>query len=437
MDVVRLGPVYSTQYVPDILIEGYSSMIWTERFFEPGEFKMTTPLINKHKDLLPPDTLISHLGTGEVMMVETQTIEEGDDGSRQMVIEGRSLDLMLEHRFVDGVYQTKRKMIRNYAPPGAIAVLLYNVLDNSSGKDLTRAGDYSWPTADRIPNVSISDSLTSYGTSRRWWLTEGDIKPQIMSIMNQYDVGLRTIRPSSESNGFVISVRSALSERGTVDRDPISGFTSLRFDMYKGIDRSHSQSTNPRVAFNYRDGHIRRPQYLFSHADYKTAAELMSGVIAVSDYYRNTTERGFTGIRRRVMSIDVGTPELPAAPTRPTRPRSNASAGTKANYLRNYDTYLDRREAWLLARTAAINEFREDAADMAKAEFKLRTRKAIFSGDIDPQAPYQYKRDYNLGDTVSLYGEYGEIEKMLVSEHIHSHDAEGDRSYPGLAEIEP
>ena len=101
MDFVRLGAAYSTSYHPDQLIEGYISLIWTERFQNPGEFQLKSYDIDRMKDLLPVDTLVSHLETKEVMRVETHLIEmegEGEDATPVITITGRTAYAILEDR---------------------------------------------------------------------------------------------------------------------------------------------------------------------------------------------------------------------------------------------------------------------------------------------------------------------------------------------------
>lgn len=99
MKLVRLGPAYSTAYTPDTLIEGYNSLAWTERYRDFGEFEIKSFDIDRMLTLLPENTLISHLGTRHVMMVETASIEEvgeGIDARPEITIRGRSAAAILE-----------------------------------------------------------------------------------------------------------------------------------------------------------------------------------------------------------------------------------------------------------------------------------------------------------------------------------------------------
>lgn len=436
MDVFRLGPEGSNNYVPDELIEGYSSMIWTERFDVPGEFQLKTPLVKETLNLLPWDTLISHADTAEVMMVETHTIDEDEDGNDILTVTGRDLQSFLGHRWVEAPYQKRREMARVYTPTAAVAVLLVNAFDNASGNDLTRNdADYPWTTLDKLPNISITDSVAVDSAVRRWWLKEGHLSEQMLTAMLKGDLGIRCIRPSGGSTGKVISVQvNPLEDRGTVTRTNVDGITSLRFDIYQGLDRTSGQSANTKVRFSTFKDDVVTAQYLFSKKEFKTIAEVISSVV-IPDVGRNATEKALSGYKRRVMSFDAGEPDIPAAPEKPAELRKNATNSERNDHADAMDEWIDDHAAWENKRDNIIERFKEDAADDALIELKKLIHIKLFAGAISIDTPYRYKIDYDLGDQVDFYGDYNQTERMWVSEYIRTEDSEGDRGYPTLAHI--
>jgi hypothetical protein len=420
MEVVRLGLPYNSVYTPDALIEGYSSMIWTERYQEAGEFELKTNKVSETLSLLPEMTLISLRDTWEVMMVETRSIGVDSEGRPELTVTGRSLDAFLEMRHVEAPYKKRRKLRKAYSATGASAVLLWNSTVNSSGKDVTRAGDYIWTDKDKIPNVAISDSVANLGSNRRWWVREGPLYSQLMNIMARGDLGLRTIRPNG-SSAMIVSIKTALAERGDIVRTWTTDIGALRFDIFDGINRSHTQSTNSEVAFNYHRGDIDQENYLFSIREFRTHCEVMSEV-GGSDVTRNANQAAYTGLERRVMSWDGGEPEYPDKPEDPGKNATQAENN-------QYETDL---AAWKNEVAAIKAEFLADNADDALRTLKRARKVSLFTGDITPTAPYEFKTHYNLGDTVSLYGNYNQTEAMVVSEYVRTEDSEGDRGYPGL-----
>lgn len=428
MDVVRLGPRYSTSYLPDVTIEGFSSMIWTERYQAFGEFELRSPRVEYIRSTLPEDTLVSHQGTDVAMIVESHEITENDEGEREIVVKGRSLDSFLEHRFVEGPYQKKRLMRQTYNQVTAAAVLLWQAFDNASGWDVTRAGDHAWNTLDQIPNVAITDSVASDGVVRKRRLTEGNLWPQIQQLMIGGRFGVRTIRPGRNTGSTqLVGVGTNPTYRGNVTRTTTSGIPQLRFDLYNGVDKSSS------VAFSVRQGHLESPSYVFSNRERKTVIELMTDAGLADIYEPGTT--AFSGIRRRVMELDVGSPDIPAEPEKPEELKSSATKAQRDNRAKAMDKWIDDHREWRAEKNRIMTEFIEEAKDDATAALSERRQVKLFSGDISPLAPYDYGVHYNLGDTVSLLGEYGETEKMVISEFIVAEDANGERSYPTLASI--
>lgn len=443
MDFVRLGAAYSTTYTPDKLIEGYNSLIWTERFDQFGEFELKSFDIDGLLSQLPEDTLVSHLDTKEVMIVETHSIEmvgEGADARPEITVRGRSAGMILEHRYVNSTYQTKRTMRRTYTAKDALAVLLWQAVNNNSGKDVTRGdtdpdtatelNDYSWSTIDDIPSVMVTDAVptASAGTARWWQLEQGILWPQFQKIMLDFDLGFRLVRPVSPNPGVGVSVASALATRGNITRTSYSDITQLRFEIYQGVDRTAT------VQLSQLQGHVDKPQYLFSKRDYKTMVELMSGTIGVADVYRDSTEQAYSGWKRRAMTFDAGTPELPPQPDKPDDLGKNPTAAQKDAYYDAIAAWKIKMGKWRNKRDTIYANFRAEQSKKALVELKKARRVNMFSGDMSILSPYQYKTHYNLGDKIMLFGDYGKTAAMIVTEYVRTEDANGDRGYPGLVE---
>lgn len=438
MDFVRLGEAYSTSYIPDKLIEGYNSLVWTERHQDLGEFELKSFDVDGLGTLLPEDTLVSHLETQEVMMVETHDIQmvgEGADAVPEITIRGRSATNILEHRWVESNYQKKRKMRKRYSGTAAACVLLYNAVDNASGYDVTRGDDdpdtegvvnsYPWTTRDAIPNVVVSEVVAAEGETRWWFLEEGMLLPQLQKILQAQDLGIRCLRPVLPNLITVITVKSAIAERGTIVRTSTADVNKLRFEVYKGLDKSGS------VQLSLLQGHLEKPQYLKSTRDYKTVIEIMSGEVSVSDVYR-TGESTLSGWQRKTEGFDAGTPEIPPEPEKPDELSANATKAEREARAQAMDRWITKHAKWKNKRAAIVEDFREESTKMAQRILSQRKKVNMFAGDISTLSPYQYKTDYDLGDTIMLYGDYGFKQKMVVQEYVRTEDANGDRGFPGL-----
>ena len=331
-------------------------------------------------------------------------------------------------------------MRQKYSATTALCVLLWQAVDNNSGVDVTRgyldpdweAGDpetnnFAWTTLDDIPNVCVTEAVPSEGSTRWWLLEQGPLLDQFQKILVDADLGIRTIRPVPPNSGVVINVGTTLASRGNVVRTVDPNISALRFEVYAGTDRSNT------VKFSQLQGHIDKPQYLESTTGYKTVAEVMSGVVEVVDVYRQG-ESGVVGWQRRIVSFDAGTPDIPAAPEKPERLGKDPTKAQRTTYYNKMDKYKIRLGRWRNKRNAIIADFREEADKAGQRLLKEHRKLNMFSGDVSDVSPYIYNKDYFLGDTVLLVGDYNKTAKMVVQEYIRTEDVNGDRGIPGLVE---
>lgn len=439
MDLVRLGAAYTTAYIPDLLIEGYNSLIWTERFDEFGEFELKSFDVDRVLAQLPEDTLLSHLETREVMIVETHSIAmvgEGTDAVPEITVKGRSALMILIHRFIESTYQTKRKMRKKYTATDALTVLLWHAIDNNTGKDVTRGdsdpdtsvgNDYSWSTQDDIPNVGVTETVTSEGSTRWFLLEEGSLWPQFQKIMQSAGIGIRLIRPVSPNPRTIVSVDSTLATRGNIITTASADFAGLVFEIYDGVDRSAT------VKFSQLQGHLEKPTYLMSKQNYDSQLEVMTAVPSVPDIYR-PGESGFTGWQRRSMSWDAGNPELPTEPEKPEDLDESPTSGERHDYYVALTAWKTKMVSWRAKRDAIWADFREEVAIQGFRELRKNRRINMFDGDISILAPYKYKVHYDLGDKVTFRDDYGRTTTHVIAEYVRTEDASGDRGFPGFVE---
>lgn len=388
MDVFKLNP---NTFLPTDLVENYSSAIWTERYSDLGEFEIRTPNIDFMAGVLSLETLLSHRETQEVMIVNEHSIEEDEDGTAELVVKGVSFESVLQDRIIEGPHKVLYRTPYDYTPCQATTMLAYNVLCNAHGKDLTKAEMYGMSSANNIPNVGVG-AYDSYGQGlMEWWLEPGDVYEMIRDWMLRGNLGVRGARPSTafvvDPLGFSPLVYDAAA---LPQADPDS--SKMRLIFWTGIDRSAGNPQgNPNVKFQYRENHLENPKYLFSSKGLKNACVVTSSVGSVTAYSDYDVAPYLTGRNRRVMTIDGG------------------DAGDNEQ-------------------TAFI------AALVQKGEVELakHRRTQLFDAQITPITNYKYGWHYDLGDLVTMEGQYDFTQKMQVIEHTRTEDEEGDRGYPAL-----
>lgn len=385
MEVLRLNP---TTYMPDAIIEGYNSMIWTERYQDPGDFELKTPLVTQTWNLLPELSFISLRDSKEVMFVEDHSIGRDSEGWPELTITGRTLDAYFENREVLGDYQKKHKMAQIYSLAEAALVVIWNSFINDTGQDVMHADARGLSVYGVLPGVVVSDSTTLVSFIRRRWTHKDSASEPIFRFIRRGRLGVRMIRPNS-LNANIVTVSSTLGNKGIITRNLVANTSLLRFDLFNGVDRSREQSINEPVIFHFDSGHIDDPKYLFSIKNEKNRIRVTSSV-GDQLFYRDGIIN--TGFDRRHLIHDVGTP------------------GTDES----------------------VTEFQADFDSFAEEALDEHDRVNLIDGEISLQAPYKYGTHYSLGDKVTLLAEYDIEQTMMVGEYVRTEDIAGDRGYPGL-----
>jgi hypothetical protein len=391
MDVLRLDP---TTYLPDTLVEGLSSKIWTERFSEAGDFQFTSPQIDPVRNLIPQGSLLSLRDSDEVMVVETHTVKR-EKGVPTLTTVGRTFETFTENRSAVGEENQEPWIpLKQYTAAQIASYLLWNYLVNSTGQDPSRDG-VTKAVQDAVAGIVVTDSSTFVDSVQDWTLKPGEIYQQLRDFLTLRGLGVRNIRPTGSTGNVVTFDTSGTVSRGTVSSVSTPDISALRTDVYNGVDRTKDQDDVEPVIFTYSAGHIDNPQYLFSIRDLKNLA-MVSSSLGNMDVWPGT---GLTppstipaGLARRILYVDGGRME---------------TGGDE-------------------------DVFSASVVQKALVELSKHNRAAAFDGAVSLDSPYKYGEHFGLGDAVSLMGEYGLETSMTVAEFVRTEDHDGDRGYPTL-----
>ena len=169
----------------------------------------------------------------------------------------------------------------------------------------------------------------------------------------------------------------------------VSGFsTTTALIVVQGLDLSNQ------IVFSWNAGDIDSAEYLWSDKKSKNAA------LVVGRYCEVAVLHSQIGFARRWMYVDASDLDshLPEAPVDP-------ALATILNKMRIRGRQTLRRQ----------NEIN------------------ITSTDISSNTQYRYRKDYNVGDIVSVEGNYGVIEPRRVTEYVEIEDENGASGHPTLA----
>jgi hypothetical protein len=214
-------------YNPDIelqgVIDGYSSLRWRRRYFEPGEFELHCKASPENLALLAEDNIIHRLDRQEAGIIEGITIATADNGGDEITATGRMGSSMLDRRIITPAV--------NFT--GTVeAGMRKTVSDNAI-------------TARPLPylTLGIAAGLTPTCTFQA---TYKNVLTVCEALGKAAPLGLR--------------VRLDVPNRQWV------------FEVYDGIDRSVGQTVRPQVVFCSENANIDKPSYARDSTGYKNYA---------------------------------------------------------------------------------------------------------------------------------------------------------------------
>lgn len=392
MDVVRLDSSFN----PDSLIEGYSSMIWTERMQDHSEFELKTPLIEQTRALIPKGSYISLLDRDEIMRVESHLITKNiDTGVMELTIRGREITTVLDERMVIGNYpQTGNypwvlDIQTGYPSPPAVQLLIWRTV--VSNNPLIRA-DNDWlnntagDSKELLTNCRVAESAgapSGPGSAYRF-VRRDNLWTQVKDFLYRDKLGIRTVRPTTRT----MSVYSFNATAQDHEWANTSDTTKWYYEVFDGVDRTAT------IIFNWADDDLTSPSYFDTIEGFKNVAavDCTKGRKLV---YREGTATTVTGFDRKILYVTGSEP----------------GSATMADFATRHE------QEGLTALAAHNSQF-------------------IFDGEISNLSAYKYKTDYFLGDTIKVLGEFGYTANMMVTEYIRTEDLEGERGFPTLTYLD-
>lgn len=242
------------------IVDTYESFIWTDRYYEYGDFELYTAMRKGILDYIKQDHYVQMKNSDRAMIIEKIHITSDSENGNHITVTGRSLESILDRRIVWG-----QKTINGSLQNGIKTLLDENLINPT---DKSR----------KIPNFIFKESTDPK-------ITELKIDAQYTGD-NLYDVIQKIC--SEKSIGFKITLNS---EKKFV------------FELYAGTDRSYDQTKVPYVVFSPNFDNIINSNYIESKSSLKNIT--LIGGQGEGDKRVYTTVGEGEGLDRRELFTDA------------------------------------------------------------------------------------------------------------------------------------
>jgi len=354
------------------LLTGWNEATWIERYRDAGEF--TIKADHDIRDQIPLGSFISHVNTRELMIVEDHHISSGLDGM-ELTITGRSFETFLDQRAIGFNVYTRTYA---YLPWGYRALV-----DRPWRQAAKLIRDHIYPPALYNPKNGIStlvilespdlqQELISPNDIEKL-LEQGYVYTEVLKLLESEDIGIRSLRP------------------GKIPGQGDNGLFALEF--HRGEDKSKT------VSFSYENGDLESAEYFWSLRKYKNA------VLVHGKWLNLFVDVVPEGYDRRWLYLDA----------------TDIAEDLTFNPVMS---------------PSAVNQIVGMMGVRGAEALKSQKMVSLVNPKLSPTQRYQYRHDYNVGDIVSIDGEYNTTTKMRITEYVEISSKEGETGYPSLSELE-
>lgn len=211
------------------IVDVYESIIWTERYYEYGDFELYTAMTQDLLNYIKTDNYIQRVGSDRVMIIEEIRIDTDSETGNHITITGRSLESILDRRVI-----WSQTTISGNLQNGIKKLINENIISPSKEER-------------KISNFIFKDSTDSQitGLTVEAQYTGDDLYDVISKVCEEKSIGFKV--SLNENKQFV-------------------------FELYAGADRSYEQTNYPYVVFSPNFDNIVNSNYLESKENLKNVA---------------------------------------------------------------------------------------------------------------------------------------------------------------------
>lgn len=252
--------VLNTNFEKVAIIDSYESLVWTDRFREPGDFELYCFPEAKLLADCQVDYYLENTESEHLMFIETQKITTDVDDGDRFILTGESLESILRRRVI-----WKEKSTN-----GTIQEVVEGLLNDAIiSPELEER---------KIPNFVFDHNADP--------IVEG------ISIVKEFKIG----------DDLYEMINKICEENNVGFKITLSEDKKFHFMLYAGVDRSYDQNDVPYVIFSSEYDNVITSEYSYSKSEYKNIC-----LITANDKDNNEKVKfagEYEGLMRREMHID-------------------------------------------------------------------------------------------------------------------------------------
>ena len=408
--------------------ESFSSLVWTERYQEAGEFILEIPINVANFEVYKRGNYIQLDESDETMIIESLNInDEAEDP--KLEVSGRTLSCILERRI--NASRLDESYAQSVKYEGALGTVVQGIINDEflDPKMIT----YSW----RHRN---SDGTTEEGYDSSHPSNNYKVSDKVSASYRK----ISNIRYSNSVTGVTVAkdyskLMSVYDILVSISKKYVTGFRvrlqngTFVLETYKGTDRTSAQKVLDPVIFNPVMDNISYVNYFEDQTDFRNVAlsysdaswspvefnvsmdtTIFNGYVWVTNNESKTNE-SLTGLNRFELAVDARSSASVSGydPSEYYYPEMGEESDPAQNIVSKVES-------------VATDEFDTGDHDFVKTS----------EGAIDPLVRYEFGKDYFLGDTVELSNDNGVIMTAVIDEVVRSYDSDGFIVTPNFKSME-
>lgn len=361
-------------------IDKFQSMIWTEKYYDIGDFELYLPATEESVKLY------SKAASNHYYIIRSEDADQTKvtyDNTGMLVPAASYMSIMIVEEVQTDLYvkngnfiivkgsQAKRILARRCAVESEISGDAQTVL-----RELVNGNAIIPSDPDRkIPRLDLGKELE-----------DAEIK---MTVVNY-----------ALSGNYISDVCQSVCKENNLGWDIVLDYlhSKLLFVITKGKNRTQSQagdvsSWNSPVTFSIKNQNLVRTTYNLDYENYKNIA------IVRKDYEEyNKTKKSVDLIENYVVTKSYKIDRRPVG-------------------LDRYEIYLKEDAATIETTNDVINSglLYDQMSYKGRIELEKYKKKVEVSGEIEPNVTFQFGRHYHLGDLVTIKNEYNQSMEARIT----------------------